>query len=248
MKYAASKAYISSRSLPVRLARGNTEPARCGSLRASSPRRSSLRRSEGGCVNVDRAPIKLFMQVTSVRPFSQIKSTGIKDMGVRLRNRQERVAGIQPDQEIAEPSQTGQIVDLTQQTAENSRIIMGNTNESGIGAAKFVSRAGQSASSEPARAGIPQRNHSLEPTRIASHHRLFIGRLVPQTGYANNLFASARDSQVFNLQAKCGQVAQRQLGPNRKELAMPAVGAQEIDEFRRVLFRSDRKSTRLTSS
>src|SRR6266851_1099819 len=96
-KYSSSSPYISSRSAWVRFVRPTTEPAR----------RRSRRGSEGGGVNVDRALVKLFMQLTSFGPFSQVQCASIKDMSVSSRNRQQRIAGIQPDQEIAEPAQPG---------------------------------------------------------------------------------------------------------------------------------------------
>src|SRR5882724_1889598 len=125
-------------------------------------------------------------------------------MGIRSRNRQQPVASIHSDHEITESTQAGEVVNLAQQTTENFHIIIRNANESGIGTAKFFSRARQGASPQPTRAGIPKWSHSLKPAGIVANNRLLIRRLVPQTHYSNNFFPAARNSQVLYPQTKCG--------------------------------------------
>src|SRR5437870_2164312 len=107
-KYVSKSAYIASRCSWV--VRFTTDPV--------------SRRSTSKCCDVDvsGAMIELLMSDTSVRPRSEIEPAGIGVMAIRARHLQQRIAGIETDQEIVESTLAREVVDFAKQLAEDFRI------------------------------------------------------------------------------------------------------------------------------
>src|SRR5438093_3037630 len=210
-KYVENNAYIASRSATVVC--DTTEPA---------SRRSPFV-SQRGDVDVNGTLIELLIEMTSVGPRSEIKPAWIEKMRIGARDRQQRIARIEADEQVIEPASGGQVVDLAQQASEDGCVVIRHADQCCVGAAYLVAHA---------------RKHpgdGFHPTGVAAYDRLLVRRLVPQRGDADDRSAAPGDAYVLRRQSECSEIAERLLCPDGKELATGPVVSEEFHDLRNLV-------------
>src|SRR5262245_55957132 len=108
---------------------GTTDPDSCRS------------RSQRGDVDVDGTGIELLMTGTSAGPRREIEPARILNVSMGASDVEQRIARVETDEEIVEPAPCRQAVDLPQQIAEHSRIVIGDTQHRRVGAAESGARS-----------------------------------------------------------------------------------------------------------
>src|SRR6266849_6184067 len=208
-KYVSKSAYIWSRSAGV--VRETTEPAR----------RRATALSKRGDVDVDGTMIEMLIKVTSVGPRREIKTAGIRDVRIRARDIEQRIARIETDEEIVESTLAREVVDFAEQAREYDRRRCADQRR--VRASNFFTDARQ------------ERLRDSHPSGVAANNRLLVCRLIPQPDHSDDRSASARNPDVLDLQSERTEIAERLFGPHRKKLAAGSLRSQKRDDFRNLV-------------